>query len=375
MSLFDVIEMQPRAWSVLARSFTSDRLASAYLLTGAEGLGHWPLAVAFAALLNCEQPRTLSDGIPAPCGTCPACRNIAGINFEGLLPVVPIPPHKSETQLIDFTNEILQQLREEPFRILTSSENTTIPIATARKVKATVARRAAPGVKRVVLFHRMERMRQGSADALLKLLEEPPADTVLVLTTSQPEALLPTILSRCQRIRLQRVSSDLVTAYLRKVTEVSETQALQKARLSEGNPGRALALLDIDDTGEESRRAIAFQLFRSLFTDSGPSVAALFTELVDNRNRGAAEAVLVAWQSFLRDYLWLTGTGEDEAVANFDLRGELSRLTSAPLPADVVLAMKDRIKNALADLRRNTHIQLGLTALALELRTIIRKAA
>ena len=107
---FDIRQFQPKAWTLLSRSFESDRVAGTYLFHGRDGLGHWGLAVSLAALLNCEQPqKTDSDLIP--CGTCRNCRMIFGINFEGLMVAVPLPPHKSSKEAVELTNEILDTKR------------------------------------------------------------------------------------------------------------------------------------------------------------------------------------------------------------------------------------------------------------------------
>jgi len=185
----NIAQLQPKAWAILTRSFQRDRVASTYLFHGLQGVGHWSLFVSFAALLNCEN-RTGGEvnesELLLPCGTCGNCRKIFSLNFEGLLFAVPLPPHKNANEAIDLTCEYLDKKKEEPFAVLAPKASANIPIGVARQIKANLTLKAPVGITRMVLFYRMENMRPDSADALLKLIEEPPPDTVIVLTSEKP---------------------------------------------------------------------------------------------------------------------------------------------------------------------------------------------
>ena len=207
MTPSDNIIYKTRAWAILSRSFEMDRIAGTYLFYGDEGTGRWFTAISLAALLNCEQPEKDSElnNISVPCGKCRNCLNIFALNHESLKLIIPIPPHENKLdKAIDLTNEVIAQKREEPFGILTSSTSTNIPIALAREVKKNLALKAPSGIKRVVIFYKMEKMLSASADALLKIIEEPPEDSILILICSKPDDLLPTIQSRAQKIKIGR---------------------------------------------------------------------------------------------------------------------------------------------------------------------------
>jgi len=195
---FDIISAQPTAWSILTRAYNSKRVASTYLFHGPAGVGHWSLAVNFAALLNCLEPQADPETPEAirPCGQCRHCRMIYELNFEGLEIILPIGTHKNMSEAIDLVAEQLAVKRAEPFAALTTPASGTIPISLAREVSKRLSRRGEPGITRVVVFYHMDKMRLASADALLKLIEEPPADTVIILTCPRPDMLLPTIQSR-----------------------------------------------------------------------------------------------------------------------------------------------------------------------------------
>ena len=376
MSPFDITRVQPNAWSILSRSFKSGRVSSTYLFTGEEGLGHWPLAIEFAALLNCLDPQETgdTDAPVRPCRECRHCRTVYELNFEGLQLVVPVPPHKKLDDAIDLTSEIIAEKKMEPFKRLTSAANTSIPIDMAREVSKRLSRKSSDGITRVVIFYQMERMRASSADALLKLIEEPPPDTVLILTAERPEMLLPTIQSRAQKIRLRRLPDSLVSEYLVEKYGLSGVRATLIARLSQGVPGRAIDLTDSEDEDSTSRRAVGMLLFKSLFKEPGWSVLSQMQDMVNLGNRGEVADMLHLWQLLLRDGHYYAVTGEESGLINVDFAPELKQISPALADPQRVGQMVQSIKNTLADSARNVHIQTALAALSLKLISIVRTA-
>jgi DNA polymerase-3 subunit delta' len=360
---------------VLSRSFDSRRVASTYLFAGREGIGHWPLAVSFAALLNCERPiRTDNELNPVrPCGDCSRCRKIFALNDPGLFLIVPIPSHKNFDEAIDLTNEVLEEKRKEPFKILSSATQTTIPISMAREIKKSLSRRAETGVTRVVLFYQMEKMLQQSADALLKLIEEPPPDTVIILTAERPESLLPTIQSRSQKIRLDRVPEDIAVQYLTERLGIDADKARLLVRISDGVLGQAMEMAQGEEEDEESsRRAVGFLLFKSLVVDKNPATIAHLLDLIKSNDKGETDQLLRLWQSLIRDCLYYSSTGDNEHLVNVDFIPEIVRLSRTFDRPDLGPHLVSHIKNTLADLRRNAHIQTALVALSLKLKADLR---
>ncbi len=348
-------------------------MASTYLFSGREGVGQWPLAVVFAALLNCEAPvKSEAPDCPvSPCGVCSRCRNILALNHQALSLIAPIPSHKNLEEAIEFTSAVLEEKRAEPYRILTSPTPTSIPIAMAREVKRALSRRGDPGLTRVVLFYRMDKMPAQSADALLKLIEEPPPDTVIILTAERSEALLPTIQSRSQRIRFERVPEEVAVRYLKEHYDVEADPARLAVRISEGVLGRAIELATSSDDGE-SRRAVGFLLFKSLVLDDNPDTVGHLMDLMDMRDRGEIEDLLRLWQSLMRDCQYYAASGDDQNLVNVDFTSEIVKLSRAFENVQVASAAAAQVKNALADLKRNVHIPPALVALSLKLKADLR---
>ena len=372
MSRFDIISGQNKAWSILSRSFQAGKVASTYLFHGPEGVGAWSLAIEFTALLNCESVLTDPDrpDVLRPCSSCRNCRAILGLNFEGLHAVVPIGKHKNASEAIDLANAYLEHKREEPFALPDRSSPVTIPIDLARDTKRRLSVQAGEGIHRVALFYQMDRMRLSSADALLKLIEEPPDDTTIILTAHHPEALSDTIQSRSQKIRLVRLPEAMVVGYLREHYQVSETSAQLAARIAEGSLGRALT--SVEGEGEEvDSRSVGLMLFKTLMTQSAPDLIARMNDLVNYRDRGGAEELIRLWQSLIRDGAYYANTADETGLKNVDFLAETKQHANRLGDSRAVERMVAVTKNTLADLSLNVHIQAALVAMALELKECI----
>lgn len=374
MKPFDITLAQAKAWSILARSHQAGRVASTYLFCGKEGLGSWSLAIELAALLNCQQPLETVEqaGVKKACGECQPCRSVHGLNFEGLHIVVPISKHKNFDEAIDLTNELLERKRSEPFTLLKSKAPIHIPISMAREVKKRLSMRAPTGITRVVIFYQMELMMPASADALLKMIEEPPSNTVIILTTEKPEALGATIRSRAQRLRLERLPEEMVIDYLKQRYELSDTRAKLLARISDGVLGDAIGMAQGDDDGESDRRAVGLLLFSTLCLEPVSKAVGQMTDMLNFSNRGEIETVLNLWQSLVRDCAFYATTGERTSLINVDFIPEIERISIPFASSRVASMMAADIKNTLADMRLNVHIQTALVALVLKLKADLK---
>ncbi len=368
---FDINSFQPRAWKVLSRSFQANRLAGTYLFSGRDGSGRWPLSISLAALVNCEAIVESSSGLVAPCGECRNCHHIFSLNFEGLLFALPVPPHRKEDDALDLTQEIIQAKREEPFLVLSGAGSRTIPVASARRIKRSLASKASD-LTRVVLFFQMENMLAASTDALLKMIEEPPSDTIIVMTARRPDALLPTVRSRAREIRLERIAEPVVERYLMERYQVPPDRAKLLARLSEGSIGKALDLAPTLEGDGGSWRQAGFHLFGTLFGESGAEAVSVLNERVNMKDRAEVMQLMAFWQSLIRDCTDVSVSGDSSDITNIDLVEEIRTLAVHFQGARPATEMTARIKLTLADLQRNVHIPGALAALVLDLRTAAR---
>jgi DNA polymerase-3 subunit delta' len=200
------IQGQHKAITLLTRAITSGRLAHAYLFAGPDGVGKTTAARALAAVLLCRKP----DGLE-PCGSCPGCVKFASGNHPDLLTIKP----DGAAIKIDQIREMKKALTFSPFE----SE------------------------QRVVLLEDVHTMRREAGNSLLKILEEPPPDNLLILIGATSSGLLDTIISRCQVIPFSPLPLDLA-ANLISVhrPDLPQEDCRRLAALADGCPGRALDL-------------------------------------------------------------------------------------------------------------------------------------
>jgi len=222
---------QPAALEYLRKTLQRGRAPHGYLFHGPAGVGKRTTAVALAQALLCHQPP--ADG--EACGACKSCRWIAGrsgqlSNHPDLLPLLKNPGTEKEKLLGD----------QEP----------AIPLDTIQEVCQKLSRSPLDGPRRVALIPEAHRMCLGQAEAanaFLKTLEEPPKTSVVILTSSKPEALLETIVSRVQPVRFRRLAADDILAGLAAAgSRKSEAERALAATLADGSLGRAKELLEGD---------------------------------------------------------------------------------------------------------------------------------
>ena len=228
-------------------------LPSALLLHGPAGVGKQRLAFWLGQLLLCEAPR--ADG---PCEDCRGCRMALRLEHPDLHWFFPLPrpkrasgPDRLAAALEEARGEVLEVVRKAPLRPTFSDEPTGIYLAAVRTLRRMALRRPSMGPRQVFVIGDAQQLvsqeaSDQAANALLKLLEEPPEGTYLVLTSSEPGRLLPTIRSRTFPYHLGPLSTASVERFLVEVGGAPSEDAQRAATLSQGSIGRALGFLPVD---------------------------------------------------------------------------------------------------------------------------------
>ena len=213
MRLEDLVG-QERAVAVLRNALRRDRVAHAYLFSGPDAIGKSTAAFLFAQILNCER-----DGDETPCGTCRSCKLIERSSH----PDVRLVTVGADARGRRRTEISIDQIRQNPRKPRESPP----PLIQDASLKA------AMGPYKVYLIDPADRMRAEASNALLKLLEEPPPHVVIILVTSEPSGLLPTVVSRCQQVIFRLAGSDDIEEHLVKLG-TAPAVATSLARLSGG---------------------------------------------------------------------------------------------------------------------------------------------
>lgn len=255
----------------------------AYLFTGPRAVGRRTLGLRFAQALNCTNPA--APGIP--CGACDECRRIEALNHP-------------DVSLIE-----------------AETLGGTLKIDQIRELRRVLVLRPYQGRYRVAMLLRFQEANDAAANALLKTLEEAPAYAVLILTAESSEGLLPTIVSRCEVLRLHAAPVDTVQRML-ELRGAAKQEARLLAHISEGRPGAALSLLT--DPKALAQRQEKLRELLGLIASTRAEKFAYADRL--SRNKPAMREVLMLWLSFWRDVLWKAG-GSPTVIANVDHEHEV----------------------------------------------------
>jgi len=322
-----------RSW--LASAASAGQLPGSLLLHGPAGIGKQRLALWLGQVLLCEQPMA-----EAPCDQCRGCRLALQLEHPDLHWFFPLARPKSAGA--DRLGEALEEARAteladrraQPFRPVLPGELMGIYLAQVQTLRRLAIARPAMGRRKIFVVGDAEALvpqeaSTEAANALLKVLEEPPADTVFILTASDPDELLPTIRSRLLPVRVRPLPLALVQQTVQTAVNASPEQAELAARLSEGSIGRALAFLPAD--GEpgplEAVRLQARDYLRAAVSDKPHEVYAAALGASVSGARGAFTDVLDFLALWIRD-LAAMADGADELVVNADAVEALRRLAT-----------------------------------------------
>lgn len=322
---FSHILGQEKAIAVLRNALWNDRIPQAYLFSGYEGVGKKFSASMLAKALNCREKE--DDA----CDTCVSCHKIDSGNH----PDVRIIEPEGQFIKIDQIREMQRDVGYKPFE----------------------------GKRKVYIVDHAETMRPEAANALLKTLEEPSADCLIILVTANVYALLPTVVSRCQFIRFVALGLEKLVEFLVQKVQLSPDRARLIASLSEGCPGRALAM-DADDALQK-RDAME----RLLQTISGglQDVQVLFDQVETLMAEKTAIHeyldIILAWY---RDMYLLHEQGDSRLVANTDAIERLQQ-TAESLSERQIRRLFEIVYQTKQDILRNANLQLTLEVMLISL--------
>ena len=234
----------------IRKEINSEKIAHAKLFYGKPGSGTLPLALCFAQYLFCEQ-KTEKDS----CGICPSCKRVQEFNHPDLHYVYPFV-RKDNDASIELIKEWREQLSSNPYfdlskwseRIETKNQRPIIPADESDEIIHKLSLKSYEGGPKVMIIWMAEEMNSHSSNKLLKMIEEPPAETYIILVCENIESVLSTIQSRTQRVNIPRIAMDDLSAYLLSTFQLSRIDADSAASFAEGD---YLVALDYLNANEE----------------------------------------------------------------------------------------------------------------------------
>ncbi|PKN11675.1 MAG: DNA polymerase III subunit delta' [Deltaproteobacteria bacterium HGW-Deltaproteobacteria-4] len=310
-----------RQKTILKRAQSSGRLAHAYLFEGPEGVGKRLVALALARSLFCAT----RNG----CGECPACRKVDHQNHPDL--------H------------------------IVEADGNTIKIEQIRALQKELSFRPLEGERKICVIEAAEKMNTSSGNALLKTLEEPAGHALLILLTSRPDAVLPTIRSRCQRLPFSRLPTATIRRALTEADAGNEAHAHILATLSDGSFHKALGR---DRDLYLERRKVILKAVTALSHGSYLPLFELAAELAEEKER--LSEILDILRAFYRDLLLCQHGWPEEDLINRDLIEKVRRIAAQESP-QTLLRKIEAINAAYFYLERNVNGQLVFEVLLMRL--------
>lgn len=322
---FQNIIGQKQAIKILQGKIVTSSISSAYLFVGPEGVGKTLSALTFAKALNCEREGT--DG----CDNCPACRKIDHLNHPDVRLVRP--------------------------------EGNSIKIEQIRNLKREIGYKLYEGRKKVWILQGADKLTLEASNSLLKILEEPPPDTVLILIAEFQERLPLTIISRCEVVRFLPLSSHEIEKIVNEKLGGESQKVRLVARLARGRASEAIRLMEGEKTLLKEREDILNRI------KDGLDVEKIFG-LVDkwkSYDKDRIEEILNIILFWFRDLLILKQAGEEHLIVNLDRIGELREQAEvySSLAARQAIQIIEKTKERL---RANVSPKFALEVMGLRLR-------
>jgi len=317
MSFAEVIG-HTKQLAILRSALSASRLHHAYLFVGPDGIGKRTAAIAVAKAIHCE------ESIEDFCGICVNCARISDGNHPDVRLIQPLPDKKEIS---------IQQIRE---------------------IDRELNFRSFSGKRKIAVIDPATLMNLSAQNALLKTLEEPPADSVIVLIAPNSGGLLPTVRSRCVRLNFSPLGRHEVAAYLDSQTVTMRNDSESLAAMSMGSIGLALKLKK--EELFEKRRDWAKTL-SSLKPGDYHSAMAAAEDLGEDRDGTLS---FLGWaESWYRDLLVYQATHRSDELVNLDMLPEIER-QAATIKLDRLHLSMQKASSAAAGIQRNLNRRMIL---------------
>ncbi|MBN1780920.1 DNA polymerase III subunit delta' [bacterium] len=354
---------------IIRSAVDKERLAHGYLFHGPPGVGKDLMAIRIAMELNC------AEKVPEGCGQCGSCQQIQRLehpSFRFVFPVPSRPKSMKPEKYNAFIREKLLERIENPYTgISFTPEISALPaigIEQIRALKQEVILRQQGSRYRVFIVSHADQMTVQASNSLLKLLEEPPAGTLLILTTSVPNRLLPTIASRCQHIRFDSLSTSDIENALNRFWNHDEDNARFFARMSSGSLEQALAL---SDAHFEKCRSAAWTFLENSLHSNHLSRLDICDTLIQDLDKTGIQSMLNLLAVTLRD-LYCIQIGIPEKIINLDREKVMTSFLDQYGDMDLNEAIAC-VEHAIASLKKNVYLNLIVHVLSQNLYDLGRK--
>jgi len=358
---FDDVVNQSLAKKILKGALQKDKLAHAYLFYGEPGVGKWALGLELAKAVNCEK------GSLDPCDSCLSCQKITKLIHPDVRMIFPVPSVNTSEERERLKTEKIKN----PYTLVKFNRVASIPVDEIREMQKALNLKPYEGEKRVVIISEVEKLSYSASNSLLKTLEEPPPESLLILTTSNLNALLPTVISRCQLLRFNRVPDEELERELNKRFQLEGKLSSYYAKISKGSLGQAIGLAK----GETKEiRNLGVEFLELMRKEKPLDVV----DFVDSTTRVyGRESIVELFEfimSFLRDVYILMELKEKKELINSDLSAQIDEFAKnfeSIFKVEQGIELSEKTKR---DCQSNVNLRLALLSFYIKLKQILRRS-
>ena len=301
----------------------SGRIVHSYIFTGPTGAGKKTISNYFAKMLQCQ-------GMDKPCNTCKSCRQVESSNHPDIIRI----ESQSNVIRVDSIRELRKDISIKPFQ----------------------------SQRKIYIIEKGDTMNQQAQNALLKTLEEPPKHAIIIILVENLASLLPTIVSRCQIIRIPPLSTQEIGEIIKSRVEVTHDKALVFAKLAQGNPGRGLELALSEEY--QQMRDESLELLMKLAKSSTAQAMECVDYFLDKRDN--AIEILDMIELWLRDVLVLKQGNLRQIIVNIDKISYLEDLANSFTSRNIQCII-DNIEKSKRMLASHANFQLTIENLLMKI--------
>ncbi|WP_113638596.1 DNA polymerase III subunit [Nubsella zeaxanthinifaciens] len=353
----------------LLQTVAENRVSHAQLFLSPQGSGALPLAIAYAQYINCEQP-TANDS----CGECTSCRKYERLIHPDLHFSYPFFANGKDDVSKNYLEEWRGMIQKSIYFDLdiwranldAGNKQPNINIAEAHDIIKKLSYKAFEAQTKVLIMWLPEYLDK-EGNALLKIIEEPPANTLFILVAQNQEQILSTILSRTQLVKIPKLPDDVVQNYLMDKANLSESQAAEYSFLADGNLIEANALLSDEVNNNASYFA---EWLRMAYGNRVPDMMA-FTETAASWGRENQKNFIKYGINFLRE-CGLILSGADMLVKLPPQHFEVAKKLSGVLSMPMVEALINELEKAHYHIERNANPKILFLDVSLQLVKIMK---
>ncbi len=294
--MFSQIKGQKRALFILSKIISKGRISGGYLFYGPQGVGKFGAALDFAMAINCQNENP-------PCRKCNSCQKFISLNHPDLNYIFPSPNLEYSVgggvKNVKFLKELESYKKNKintPYNEFLFSTNALIRIDAVHMLQHRINLSPNEAKYKICIIEDCDKMNISASNAFLKTLEEPPEDTIIIMITTNINDLLPTIVSRCQKIQFIRLPHTLIEDQIMKSSNISQVDAKVYSRIADGNMEKALRMANL---GNIASRDISEKILEAAILGDDCEFLSSFKNRIPQSQNYLSEIIsyLIVWLS------------------------------------------------------------------------------